>query len=49
MPVSDFDAAAAWYHEIFGFETVFSDPLSAGIYAALYRAHNGINEPHPMR
>lgn len=31
LPVSDFNAAAAWYHEIFGFETVFSDPLSAGI------------------
>ena len=27
LPVSDFNAAAEWYHEIFGFETSFSDPL----------------------
>lgn len=49
LPVSDFDAAAKWYHEVFGFEIVFSDPLyrelrsKSGIRLLLIERRDGVN------
>jgi predicted enzyme related to lactoylglutathione lyase len=49
LPVSDFDAAAKWYHEVFGFETAFVDPLyrelrsPSGIQVMLIERRGGVN------